>query len=66
MNSELTDLNRCLMDISLLMADGYKFLKFRAILEKWQREGATGNTDSQKLVDIVFQFERLLKAMDRA
>ena len=54
-----------LMEISLVMSDGYKFLKLRFNLEKWAKEAEEGNKDSKALVDMVYQFERLVKAASK-
>jgi hypothetical protein len=50
-----------LMEISMIMADGVQFLKLRFIFERWAKEAKEGNKSSQTLVDMVYQFERLIK-----
>jgi len=54
-----------LMDISLSINDvsGLNFLKLRATFDKWEKEAAEGNVASQQLMDMLFNFDKLLKVI---
>jgi len=52
-----------LMYINQMMADGVNFLILRETLEKWVKEAKEGNKDSEKLIEMVLQFEKLLKVV---
>jgi hypothetical protein len=54
-----------LMEISMIMADGVQFLKLRVCFEKWAKEAKDGKESSQTLVDMVYQFERLIKTVTK-
>lgn len=55
-----------LMEISMIMSDGVKFVHMRTNFEKWAKEAEQGNKDSKTLVDLVYQFERLVKVASEA
>lgn len=55
-----------LLEISMIMADGVNFIHMRTNFEKWAKEAEQGNKDSKTLVDLVYQFERLVKVASRA
>ncbi len=52
-----------LMYISQMMANGVNFIILRETLEKWVKEAKEGNKDSEKLIEMVLQFEKLLKVV---
>ena len=60
---DIPEITKSLSDISVIMADGYMVLKIRMALEKWEKEAKSGNADSQTLIDMVTNFERLVKVI---
>ena len=56
-----TPITTSLMNIGMIMGDGYRFILLRANFERWEEEAEKGNKDSKQLIELVYQFERLMK-----
>lgn len=56
---------KALMDISLSINDngGVNFLTLRDNFDKWEKEAAEGNAASQQLIDMLFNFDKVLKVI---
>ena len=63
--SDIPPITISLSDISIIMGDGYKFLKIRFQCERWAEEAEAGNKESATLIEVVNQFERLIKVIDK-
>ena len=50
-----------LMDISEIMNNGVNFVYIMMAAKKWEKEAAEGNLSSQKLIEIITTYERLVK-----
>ena len=61
----MNNVTAALANISEMTGDAIVFLKIRSNLERYEKEAAEGNKDSQKIVDMVYQFDRLLKALNK-
>lgn len=65
MNKETAKITETLANISMIMGDGYKFLKIRMVCEQWAKEADEGNLSSASLVDIINKFHKLINVIDK-
>lgn len=63
MTFEAPKITKTMAKISEAMADGYKFTKIRFALEDLQDRADKGDEAAKKLVELVYQFDRLLKVI---
>ena len=63
--NDIPPITRSLSDISIIMGDGAKFLKLRFQCEQWAEEAKIGNKDSATLIEVINQFERLIKVVTK-
>lgn len=64
MNNDVAKITQTLSNISMIMGDGYKFLKIRMICERWEKEAANGNESSKTLIEIIERFHRVINLID--
>jgi hypothetical protein len=50
-----------LMDISEIMSNGVDFIYIMMASKQWEKEAQSGNKSSQQLIDMITNFERLVK-----
>ena len=55
------EITQSLSEISRIMADGFLFCKLRFSMERYEKEAKEGNKESATLVELVKQYERLIK-----
>ena len=61
--NDIPRITHTLSRISDIMTDAPKYLTLRFALERYEKEANEGNIDSQTLISIVYQYERLINAL---
>ena len=56
---EVSQVSRKLGEISEVMADGYHFIRMRALVEQWQDQADAGDQTAQDMMKVIDTFHRL-------
>ena len=62
-SDKLSPTSKSLLDISEIMSNCSNYVKLSNTFREWDRQSEEGNRNSQKLVDILYIFEKLIKTI---